>query len=76
MLFSVAYWTGNRKAHHGDKLKNIKGYFIMLPVHWTEGENNLIPYNMRLIANNNILNGDDLQIADVFEKNDENGALL
>ena len=76
MPFSEKFWTSNRAALHGDNLKNIKGYFTMLPVHWTEEENNLIPYNMRLIANNKRLNGDDLQIAVILEKNNENGVLL
>lgn len=76
MPFSEKFWTSNRAALHGDNLKNIKGYFTMLPVHWTEEENNLIPYNMRLITNNKRLNGDDLQIAVILENNNENGVLL
>ncbi|MEX5385342.1 phospholipase D-like domain-containing protein [Cronobacter muytjensii] len=76
MPFSEIYWTGNETVQFSNKLNSVKGYFTMLPVHWTEGENNLIPYNMRLIANNNDLKGNDIQIADIFEKNDRSGVLL
>ncbi|EKS1846161.1 hypothetical protein QBD22_003102 [Cronobacter muytjensii] len=76
MPFSEIYWTGNKTVQYSNKLNSVKGYFTMLPVHWTEGENNLIPYNMRLIANNNDLKGNDIQIADIFEKNDRSGVLL
>ncbi|WP_433670913.1 hypothetical protein [Klebsiella michiganensis] len=74
--FSETFWTSNRAAQYSNKLNGVKGYFTMLPVHWTEGENNLIPYNMRLISNNKGLNNNDLQIADIFERNNKNGALL
>ncbi|AHB70625.1 hypothetical protein P262_03171 [Cronobacter malonaticus] len=31
---------------------NTKGFIHQFPVHWTEGENNLIQCNMKLIAEN------------------------
>jgi phospholipase D1/2 len=35
---------------YNHNLINIKGFFTALPIHWAKGENNLIPFNMRLIA--------------------------
>lgn len=49
MPFSVVFWE-NYNAKN-EKLNNIKGFFHSTPVHWTENENNLIQYNIRLIAN-------------------------
>lgn len=76
MPFSEVFWTGNNTVQFSNKLNSVKGHFTILPVHWTEGENNLIPYNIRLIASNNGLKGNDLQIADIFEKDDRRGVLL
>ncbi|TBN93428.1 hypothetical protein EYZ49_23300 [Salmonella enterica subsp. salamae serovar 13,22:z:-] len=76
MPFSESFWAGNKTVQYSNKLNSVKGYFTMLPVYWTEGENNLIPYNMRLIASNNDLSGNDLQIADATEKNNDNGMLI
>ncbi|MCK7228010.1 phospholipase D-like domain-containing protein [Enterobacter asburiae] len=72
MPFSDAYWTG-RRIQSSNNINSIKGYFTALPVHWTEGEENLIPYNMRLIASNNISNIDDPHVAN---NSYENGVLL
>jgi len=44
-------------------LNSVKGYFTALPVYWTEGENNLVPFNMRLIADNIRLNDKNIQLA-------------
>lgn len=68
MPFSESFWASNKIVQYSNKLNSIKGYFTMLPVHWTEGENNLIPYNIRLIASNNDLSGNGLQIADATKK--------
>ncbi|MBW4194984.1 hypothetical protein JW309_22165 [Enterobacter bugandensis] len=68
MPFSESFWASNKIVKYSNKLNSIKGYFTMLPVHWTEGENNLIPYNIRLIASNNDLSGNGLQIADATKK--------
>ncbi|HGY9606968.1 TPA: phospholipase D-like domain-containing protein [Enterobacter roggenkampii] len=68
MPFSESFWASNKIVQYSNKLNGIKGYFTMLPVHWTEGENNLIPYNIRLIASNNDLSGNGLQIADATKK--------
>jgi phospholipase D1/2 len=36
-----------RNSH---QLKETQGYFTNLSINWTSGEDNLIPYNMKLIA--------------------------
>lgn len=48
MPFSIVFWK--KYNTQNEKLKNIKGFFHSNPIHWTESENNLIEYNMRLIA--------------------------
>lgn len=53
MPFSDSFWEHYQFTDKQGGMKKIKGYFTTLPVHWTEGENNLIPYNTRLIADNN-----------------------
>lgn len=75
MPYSEIFWSG-KKVQYNNKLNGVKGCFTMLPAHWTEGENNLIPYNMRLIAINSGLKGNDLQITDIFQKDDRSGVLL
>jgi|SRR5471030_181044 len=64
MPFTESFWQKNNKAGSRVELKNIKGYFTVIPVHWTEGENNLLPYNMRLIASNDVRKDHEYQIAD------------
>ncbi|MDC6896698.1 phospholipase D-like domain-containing protein [Escherichia coli] len=76
MPFSKIFWMRNKTVQYSNKLSNIKGYFTMFPVHWTEGENNLIPYNMRLIASSNGVSGDPLLIVDATEKNNKSGMLI
>lgn len=76
MPFSEAYWARNKVTQQGSDMTNIKGYFTALPVHWTEDENNLIPYNMRLIASNSGSDDNELQVANNSNVNDENRALL
>ncbi|WP_271461325.1 phospholipase D-like domain-containing protein [Pantoea leporis] len=57
MPFSTEFWSKykNNSFLSRDNLKNLNGYFTSLSVKWTNGEDNLIPYNMRLIAG---LNGE------------------
>jgi len=77
MPFSQAFWKAykSRVATDLHPLKNIKGFFTAQPLHWTEGENNLIPYNMRLIARNTLTDGNVTQIADNQDENNDNGVL-
>ena len=56
-----SFWKEYELQHYN--LNNIKGFFTALPVYWTEGENNLIPYNTRLIASNFLQADDEIQIA-------------
>lgn len=75
MPFSEKFWSQNktRPVNDNSTLKNIKGFFTALPVHWTEGENNLIPYNMRLIAHNTLPDESETQIADNQDENRDDG---
>jgi len=68
MSFSESFWQNykNNQSEDNNELGNIKGYFTTIPIHWTEGENNLVPYNMRLIASNVNREGDDYQIANNY----------
>src|SRR5476649_469228 len=76
MPFSEVFWTSNRIDQHRNRMKSVKGYFTKLSVHWTEGENNLIPYNTRLIARNSISDANDLQVANNADKDCGKGVLL
>ncbi|CBA30537.1 hypothetical protein ACMSX5_003870 [Cronobacter turicensis] len=58
MPFSITFWEGYKNSG----LINTKDFIHQLPLHWTEGENNLIPYNMRLIADNNLNDNDQTLI--------------
>ncbi|HDR2162664.1 TPA: hypothetical protein QCG56_004826, partial [Enterobacter cancerogenus] len=60
MPFSELFWELYDKK--GQALTNVKGFFHTLPIHWTENENNLIKYNMRLIADRFEKNRDDSQV--------------
>ena len=60
MPFSEIVWR-NYKFQNDGSLHAIKGYFTALPIYWTEGENNMIRYNMRLIASNAV-SADDTQL--------------
>lgn len=73
MHFSEAFWKNYNFVDHGF-LNVVKGYFTALPTKWSEGENNLIPYNMRLIARNNTLTNDMQLLAGNNDKNQEGQA--
>lgn len=66
--FSKTFWHDYNFFDHGF-LNVVKGYFTALPTNWAEGENNLIPYNMRLIASNTS-STDDIQL--LAGNNDQN----
>lgn len=61
MPFSFSFWK--EYSLYNYNLNNIKGFITALPIYWSEGENNLIPYNTRLIASNSIQADDEVQIA-------------
>ncbi|MFW0883370.1 hypothetical protein [Cronobacter dublinensis] len=65
MPFSLNFWQQTRSRYFSaaKELNNVKGYFTALPVYWTEGENNLVPFNMRLIAGNIRLSDKNIQLA-------------
>lgn len=63
MPFSETFWR-NYKHEGNDTLQQVKGYFTALPVRWTEGENNLVPYNIRLIARNAMPDDGEQQLTD------------
>ncbi|EMG9277057.1 TPA: phospholipase D-like domain-containing protein [Enterobacter cloacae] len=62
MPFSDLFWRNYNKKNHN--IKKVKGFFHALPVHWTENENNLIQYNMRLIASRTQQNNDEVELLD------------
>ncbi|EOF5384600.1 hypothetical protein ACK1ML_004646, partial [Salmonella enterica] len=51
MPFSANFWEEYKRKMKGnpDSLKEIKGYITLLPIHWTEDENNLVDYHVELI---------------------------
>lgn len=75
MPFSIDFWKKykNNRFNNQSKLSEIKGYITLLPLYWTEKENNLVPYHSDLISFRQPDNRPDTQIADVGneKKNDE-----
>lgn len=49
MPFNPVFWQ-NYDINQNTELQQIKGYITLLPIHWTEGENNAIPYHIRLVT--------------------------
>ena len=49
MPFNSIFWQ-NYDINQLTELQQIKGYITLLPIHWTEGENNAIPYHIRLVT--------------------------
>lgn len=48
MPFSSDFW-GTYNNDKLDILNNAKGYITIFPIHWTEGENNLIDYHVEIV---------------------------
>ncbi|WP_347114560.1 phospholipase D-like domain-containing protein [Leclercia sp. S52] len=72
MPFSEAFWKDYNFVDRGS-LNVVKGYFTSLPTKWSEGENNLLPYNMRLIASNSTLYKDMQLLSGNNDKNKSQG---
>ncbi|EOF5384602.1 hypothetical protein ACK1ML_004648, partial [Salmonella enterica] len=51
MPFSANFWEEYKRKMKGksNSLNGIRGYITLLPIHWTEGENNLADYHVELI---------------------------
>ena len=49
MPFNPVFWQ-NYDINQHTELQKIKGHITLLPIHWTEGENNAIPYHIRLVT--------------------------
>ena len=49
MPFNSFFWQ-NYDINQFTELQQIKGHITLLPIHWTEGENNAIPYHIRLVT--------------------------
>lgn len=53
MPFSADFWHRYKNndvfMDKKDNLNNIKGYITLLPIHWAEGENNLVDYHVEII---------------------------
>ncbi|STE15329.1 phospholipase D-like domain-containing protein [Citrobacter sp. wls718] len=75
MPFSIDFCKKykNNRFNNQSKLSGIKGYITLLPLYWTEKENNLVPYHSDLISFRQPDNRPDTQMADVGneEQNDE-----
>ncbi|WP_280923201.1 phospholipase D-like domain-containing protein, partial [Pantoea endophytica] len=67
MPFSESFWKkyNDREFKNKYRLHDIKGYFTSLTPEWTSGEDNLIPYNMRLISEHNIQQDDNKKISNI-----------
>ena len=51
MPFDARFWEAPQHTASGIAgLNNIKGFITLLPIHWTEGENNKIPYHNALLT--------------------------
>jgi phospholipase D1/2 len=76
MPFSDEFWQNaqSRRFANKSELQKIKGYITQIPLRWTETENNFIPYNIRLFAQNTPTADDSVQIASVLPHNTDEGA--
>lgn len=74
MPFSDVFWSKYEKMKFNNKTQatNIKGYFTTLAINWTSGEDNLLPYNMRLIANTESHSSEDYKITKNHKKKNNN----
>jgi phospholipase D1/2 len=74
MPFSRVFWRDYEKNSFSknDQLKKIKGYFTAFALNWTLGEDNLIQYNMRLIAEYDQHANDEYRTA-MNKTNESNG---
>ena len=75
MPFSESWWQHYNITGADSLETDVKGYFIALLIHCAEGENNLIPYNMRLISRNAMPGDDDMQVAGNSDENDNQGGV-
>jgi phospholipase D1/2 len=76
MPFSDEFWQNaqSRRFANKSELQKIKGYITQIPLHWTDTEHNVIPYNIRLFAQNTPTADDSVQIASVLPHNTDEGA--
>ncbi|WP_294966735.1 hypothetical protein [uncultured Gilliamella sp.] len=49
MPFNTVFWQ-NYTINQPSELQKVKGCITLVPIHWTEGENNAIPYHIRLVT--------------------------
>ena len=49
MPFNEIFWQ-NYAINKPSALKNIQGYITLVPIHWTEDENNAVAYHIRLLT--------------------------
>lgn len=49
MPFNKIFWQ-NYSINDANVLKNIRGHITLVPLHWTEDENNAITYHIRLVT--------------------------
>ncbi len=73
MPFDTEFWN---EAQHNENavagLSNIKGFITLLPIHWTQNENNKIPYHNALLTQNKTVPSGlepDTQVASLQPRN-------
>lgn len=52
MPFSEGFWDRPQHSTAIDALNAVQGFITALPIHWTRGENNKLPYHSWLVATN------------------------
>ena len=52
MPFEAAFWSNPQHTKAADKLTELKGFMTMLPIHWTQAEDNDLKYNTQLLVKN------------------------
>ncbi|MFM0157468.1 phospholipase D-like domain-containing protein [Paraburkholderia sediminicola] len=55
MPFDAAFWTGPQHTKGAaEKLSDVQGYIVTLPIEWTKGENNNVGFPTSLVAENTV----------------------
>jgi len=50
MPFQATFWKEAKHMPAAAQLTEVKGFITLLPIRWTEGENNKIPYHNALVT--------------------------
>ncbi|WP_310631934.1 phospholipase D-like domain-containing protein [Paraburkholderia sp.] len=55
MPFDLNFWSKPRHTAAANKLTEVRGFVVALPIEWTKDENNNLGYAMSLVAENNAM---------------------